>query len=62
MNAKEQKATKEASLREISKINGASVAQCRLDFKFTCDDCRSRGVCRWAYDMYNVNGDCLAIK
>ena len=31
-------------------------------FKFTCDACPSNGRCEWAFDPYNLNGDCLAEK
>lgn len=29
---------------------------------FTCDDCPVANVCRWVYDPYNLDGDCLATK
>ena len=29
---------------------------------FTCDQCQHAGFCRWAYDSYNINGDCLGSK
>lgn len=28
----------------------------------TCNDCPSRETCEWAYDPFNVDGDCLAEK
>ena len=28
---------------------------------FTCNMCDLKG-CMWAYDGYNTNGDCLALK
>jgi len=28
----------------------------------TCDTCPNRTKCRWAYDPYNTDGDCLALK
>lgn len=29
---------------------------------FTCDNCRARRTCPSAYDLYNVDGDCLEDK
>ena len=29
---------------------------------FTCHDCQSTETCEYAFDLYNLNGDCLAIK
>lgn len=28
----------------------------------TCYDCEDRMLCQYAYDPYNSNGDCLAVK
>lgn len=33
-----------------------------IDTVFTCDDCPSAVDCRYAWDDYNTNGDCLAVK
>ncbi len=30
--------------------------------RITCDDCPSKNSCHWAYDAYNTDGDCLAVK
>jgi hypothetical protein len=32
--------------------------------RITCDECESStdGDCYWAYDLYNTDGDCLAVK
>lgn len=30
--------------------------------KWTCTDCKNRKTCVFAFDEYNINGDCLAIK
>lgn len=30
--------------------------------KLTCDDCESTNICRFAFDPYNINGDCLGEK
>lgn len=32
------------------------------DRKFTCDDCNARHRCSLAFDEWNVDGDCLALK
>jgi len=29
---------------------------------FTCDECRWAAICRYSYDYYSTNGDCLASK
>jgi len=28
----------------------------------TCHTCKDKDICRYAYDHYNTNGDCLAMK
>ena len=28
----------------------------------TCSDCEDKDDCQFAYDHYNTNGDCLAVK
>ena len=30
--------------------------------KFTCYDCKNNDICKYAWDLYNTNGDCLASK
>ena len=30
--------------------------------QFTCFKCKDNKICAFAYDLYNLNGDCLAIK
>jgi hypothetical protein len=30
--------------------------------KFTCDDCGLAGVCKLAWDPFNIRGDCLYDK
>ena len=32
------------------------------DMKFTCDGCPAAKKCSWVYDLYNTDGDCLALK
>lgn len=32
------------------------------DAKFTCDECPSAMECRYAWDDYNTQNDCLAVK
>lgn len=46
---------------EIQKLRDR-VAKAEGVEKFTCDDCRDRRTCEWAFDSYNTNGDCLAEK
>lgn len=29
---------------------------------FTCDDCGARFTCTLVFDLYNIDGDCLAEK
>lgn len=44
---------------------GASRAEVAAMFgieKFTCDECPARKTCKWAFDAYNTDGDCLAEK
>ena len=33
-----------------------------VEFDFTCDECLDRNICILAYDMYNLDGDCLLAK
>jgi len=30
--------------------------------KFTCDDCKDKTICKYVFDPYNTDGDCLAMK
>jgi len=30
--------------------------------KFTCNTCFSKDECQYAWDLYNTDGDCLALK
>lgn len=32
------------------------------DVVFTCDDCPHGAYCAYAFDSYNTDGDCLAMK
>jgi hypothetical protein len=32
------------------------------DAKFTCDHCPWLKSCVFAFDLYNTNGDCIALK
>lgn len=35
----------------------------RVDYsEITCDECEVRSRCLESYDIYNTDGDCLAIK
>ena len=31
-------------------------------FKYTCDACDRRYVCKLVFDAYNTNGDCIWVK
>ena len=31
-------------------------------YRCTCSNCPIRWKCEWAYDEYNTDGDCLAVK
>jgi len=72
---REYKELKDACDAQYRKIIGNKIPTILLDFaetftakdleqnKFTCNGCR--GVldgCAYAFDLYNLNGDCLAIK
>ncbi len=46
---------------EIKKLRERAVEYVG-ETEFTCDDCRDRRTCEWAFDPYNTNGDCLAEK
>jgi hypothetical protein len=53
----------------VSKRTDDQLAQLRADATrdwdidlFTCDKCDGRHVCKFAFDPYNVDGDCLAEK
>jgi len=39
-----------------------SVYESRNAKKYTCTLCRSQLECEYAFDSYNTDGDCLAIK
>ena len=30
--------------------------------EFTCYECLDNGICQFAFDCYNTNGDCIAAK
>jgi MoaA/NifB/PqqE/SkfB family radical SAM enzyme len=30
--------------------------------RYTCNDCPDKEVCEFAFDLYNLDGDCLAEK
>ena len=30
--------------------------------KITCDECNNKNKCNESYDLYNIDGDCLAMK
>lgn len=40
----------------------APLEQKKRDPRCTCNDCRWRDTCQYAYDGYNFDGDCLDCK
>jgi len=34
----------------------------RVDAFYTCNNCKDKHICRFAFDEYNTDGDCLADK
>lgn len=34
----------------------------KAELGFTCTDCDKRDICKYAFDYYNTNGECLALK
>jgi hypothetical protein len=32
------------------------------ELRFTCDECPAKSTCEFAFDPYNIAGDCLAEK
>jgi hypothetical protein len=47
----------------ISKLEGTPLeGEYHLDINFTCDDCTADDKCKFAFNLYNTNGDCLAAK
>jgi len=52
---------KERTDDEVAAARAATVAKFG-EHVFTCDDCPAKRTCEWAFDPYNVNGDCLAEK
>lgn len=51
-------ATKRQKAVEWMTDNG----QWEQGMSFTCDTCEASETCKWAYDPYNTNGDCLGDK
>lgn len=47
--------TKE-SMREAFEKRGYDIDKC------TCNDCPDKDHCEFAFDLYNTQGDCLAMK
>lgn len=48
--------------REASVQHLGLLMQTMGPFKFTCDTCSHAPLCLYAFDAYNVDGDCLASK
>ena len=63
---------KQYTMEDIARLLGAvekagisvnaAVAWIEQGKPFTCDTCLAVSTCEWAYDLYNINGECLAEK
>ena len=55
---------KELILKAVEYVNDipARVEDFLIQERFTCSKCSSREICKYAFDDYNTNGDCLAVK
>lgn len=50
---------------ELERIREDAIKYCNkigCSSNFTCDNCPSKLSCKYVYDPYNTNGDCLAEK
>jgi hypothetical protein len=47
---------------ENPKLQKAVLPEGFHELKFTCADCKDADTCDFAFDPYNTNGDCLAMK
>lgn len=55
----------DAVVVERAARRAAAVADLRTraaGVRLTCDGCGGSGACEWAFDTYNTDGDCLALK
>lgn len=51
------------SKKENERLNKIrEIARELSELKLTCEDCGDKEICDCAFDPYNTNGDCLAIK
>lgn len=60
----ETKIVEEVYLVEFQDVDGgfsAYVPSWNIK-QFTCNTCQYKDSCRFAFDQYNINGDCLAKK
>lgn len=46
---------------EIGKLIDSGVNPKTIE-EFTCNNCDDVDKCIWSYDLYNIDGDCLAQK
>jgi len=54
-------------LQALDNLRGQSITRLKeatgeIITEFTCDDCDSRFTCCYVFDIYNTDGDCLAMK
>ncbi len=46
----------------LTRKRRALLALADVEQHFTCDDCKDKRKCPFAFDAYNTGGDCLAVK
>lgn len=51
-----------ATKREKAVERMVDNGQWEQGMSFTCDSCDQSEECKWSYDPYNTNGDCLGDK
>ena len=60
------KATVDAEVAELEwkdePIKMFTCANCPVVHNFQLQEDHPATICRWAFDLYNTNGDCLAMK
>jgi hypothetical protein len=55
-------ALRERTIAGFSRTFGDSIEGVRQKVRFTCDECENPEECEWAFDPYNIHGDCIAMK
>lgn len=56
------KEKRQAALAELNRRTGKDVILNVSLQTFTCDNCDTARLCPFAFDTYNISGDCLAVK